>query len=282
MFRKTFGVIFLLLLTHLPLFAQDDIIATLDHTNGLEIEVQAFESYPSAGNYEPANGLYVVMLAQLDNTSRRQQCVYARDVRLIYNGREYAPERAVMAALQRQIVRDYIGPLSGHCVRGGETELTYAAFDVPANISDFTIRYGNDEVEFDADVIVDISGSLEIRGAAQDIMNSLAIVAGGRNIERVEVADGRDKGGERVVLVSYLTTESTEAGYVEEWIDIFSGVAASISINDLDVDSVALVVGEATGEVAGVLAVGVDDLMAFYEGRITRSQFLNRLSSTVL
>jgi len=116
--------------------------------------------------------------------------------------------------------------------------------------------------------------------AAQQIIDGLSIVAGGRNIETVQVADGRPNGGERVVIVSYLTTESTEVGYVDEWIDIFEGVAASIRANDLDVDSVSLVAGTATGQAAGILVTSIEDLIAFTQGEITRGEFLSRLQST--
>ncbi len=112
------------------------------------------------------------------------------------------------------------------------------------------------------------------------ISDVLFIAAGGRNVQTIRVADGHAKGGERVILVSYLTTESTQPGYVEEWIDLFSAIATAIDIYDLDVDSVALVAGEATGQAAGALVTSVDDLMAFYRGEINRATFLSRLQTT--
>lgn len=115
--------------------------------------------------------------------------------------------------------------------------------------------------------------------ASQQIMDGLSIVAGGRDIESVRVADGRP-GGERAVIVTYLTRESTQVGIIDEVIDIFQGVASSIDAFDLDVDSVALVAGTATGAAAGILTVQVEDLLAFSSGQITRGQFIDLMEIT--
>src|SRR5687768_13806165 len=72
----------------------------------------------------------------------------------------------------------------------------------------------------------------------QLFQNGLFIAAGGRHIESVRVADGRVNGSERTVIVAYLTTETTDVGYVDEMIDIFQAVAATVQAHDLDIDSV--------------------------------------------
>lgn len=114
------------------------------------------------------------------------------------------------------------------------------------------------------------------------VMDHVAIWAGGRNVQTVRAVNGRPNGGEVVVIVSYLTTESTEVGIVDEWIDLFEAIAGAISANNLDVDSVMLVPGEATGIGAGMLTTSVQDLMDFYGGRINRATFLSRLHVVVM
>lgn len=111
--------------------------------------------------------------------------------------------------------------------------------------------------------------------------DGLFLLAGGRNIDSIQVADGRPNGGERVIIITYLTTETTEAGLVEEWIDIFSAVAAVIEANRLDVDSISLVMGSgATGEAVGILVSSVADLLAYHKGELTQAAFLLRLQIT--
>lgn len=112
----------------------------------------------------------------------------------------------------------------------------------------------------------------------RDLGNGLSLLAGGRNVDSVRVADGRAAGGERGAIISYLTTESTEVGQVDEIIDLFQAVAATIRANDLDLDSVTLVAGTAAAEATGTFTTSVQDLLAFSNGSITRSTFLNRLS----
>ncbi|HEX2906683.1 MAG TPA: hypothetical protein VHO69_07480 [Phototrophicaceae bacterium] len=112
----------------------------------------------------------------------------------------------------------------------------------------------------------------------QKLTDGLFITAGGRNIASIRVGDGRAIGGERVIIIAYLTTESTEAGYAEEWVDIFQGVAATIAANELDVDSVSLIAGVTTGETAGILVAKEEDLMAFHRGEIDRDEFFQRLT----
>lgn len=265
--------------------AQDDPLATLEHTNGIEMQITAFEARTRAGDFEPGNGVYLIMLAKLHNTSSRRQCVFARDVRLVYEGDEYAPERPVMDALRHDLDRSYIGPILGECLKAGGRTETFVAFDAPANMPSFTVRFDEDTADFDDEVFgsnaPEATLSLD-NEAAQQIMDGLSIVAGGRKIEQVAVADGRDKGGERVAIITYTTTESSDAGLVEEVLDIFSGVAASARANDIDLDSVMLIPGNADGKAAGFITTQMDDLMAWHTGDITRAEFLRRLSVTSL
>jgi hypothetical protein len=117
---------------------------------------------------------------------------------------------------------------------------------------------------------------------AEDLYNGLFLTAGGRNIDVIRVADGRANGGERSAIITYLTTEVNEVGYVDEWIDIFSGVAATIEANDLDLDSVSLVMGTATGQAVAIIATTTEDLLMFHRGEISRAEFLSRLITTEL
>lgn len=107
------------------------------------------------------------------------------------------------------------------------------------------------------------------------LLDGLFIAAGGRNIDSVRVADGRANGGDRAAIISYLTTETNEVGYMDEIIDIFEAVAGTIQAYDLDLDGVILVAATPTGIAAGAISVSVGDLLAYVEGRITRSEFIS-------
>jgi hypothetical protein len=126
---------------------------------------------------------------------------------------------------------------------------------------------------------VDISSASDTEDARL-ISDSLFILAGGRKVESVRVANGRPNGGERAVIIAYLTTETTDVGFVDEIIDIYEAVAVAIETHELDVDSVGLVAGDAFGNAVGTIVVSTDDLLAYHERRITRSQFINRFQTT--
>lgn len=113
---------------------------------------------------------------------------------------------------------------------------------------------------------------------AGTISDTLFLQAGGRNVEEVYIADGHANGGERAAIITYLSTETTEIGLVDEFVDIFSAVAVSIRAYNIDLDTVMLVVGDAVGNAVGTVTVSVNDLMDFHYVRITRSQFLDRVS----
>lgn len=119
--------------------------------------------------------------------------------------------------------------------------------------------------------------SAQDREDAGHIRDFLAFGAGGRNIEYVVVVDGRPNGGTRSAQVGYFSTESTENGIVEEMFDILDEVyGASIQYN-IDLDEVALLVGDAFGNAVAMVAIDMDDLVAFKRGSLTRSQFLGRM-----
>jgi hypothetical protein len=115
------------------------------------------------------------------------------------------------------------------------------------------------------------------RQDARNIRDSLAILAGGRNVEIVVVIDGRPNGGTRSAQVTYLSTESTENGIIEEMLDILDAVYVAKEQYDIDLDEVALIVGDPFGAAVAMVAIDVDDLVAFKRGSITRGQFILRM-----
>lgn len=112
---------------------------------------------------------------------------------------------------------------------------------------------------------------------ANTISDTLFILAGGRNVEIVRVVDGRPNGGERTAMIAYLTTESTTVGAVDEILDIMDAVAVAIDTDDLDLDYVQLILGDAFGNAVGTAGTSVANLLAYHAGRISRGQFLNHL-----
>lgn len=116
----------------------------------------------------------------------------------------------------------------------------------------------------------------------RQLSDGLFILAGGRDVSTIRVADGRAVGGERGVVITYRTTETSQAGYVDEVLDLFSAVAATIRADDLDVDSVTLIAGTPTGAATAILSSTIGDLLAFHRGEISGGEFFTRLSSADL
>jgi|GEM_PF-6096339 hypothetical protein len=122
------------------------------------------------------------------------------------------------------------------------------------------------------------SQTLNDTADSRTIRNGLTMFASDRNIISAEVVNGRPNGGERAVLIAYRTTETTDAGFLEEWLDIYFAVGVTIDAQELDVDSVSLIAGTRAGAAAGILVADTDDLLAWCRGRLSDTAFINRLT----
>jgi hypothetical protein len=103
---------------------------------------------------------------------------------------------------------------------------------------------------------------------------SLAALASSRVVTSVRVIDGRPA-GRLEAIIGYQTVEVTDGGYIAEWVDLLRAAAVSVRSNRLDLDTVTLVGGDANGNAAGTMTVGVPDLLAFYEGRLSQRALLD-------
>ncbi len=118
----------------------------------------------------------------------------------------------------------------------------------------------------------------------QDYIDSLGtglfILAGGRNISSIRVADGRDNGGERVAIIAYASTENTGDAMVSEMLDILSAVGATIDGEALDIDAVSLSIGNAAGQATALISVSVADIQLWRSGELTDDEFAERIQMT--
>lgn len=122
--------------------------------------------------------------------------------------------------------------------------------------------------------------SVEVTDDERRLSNSIFLLAGGRNVGSIRVADGRVEGGERVAIISYASTESTDGGRMDEIIDLFSAVGAAIRADNLDIDSVVLVAGNSRGDLTSTIAASKADVLALQNGSMSQSQFLENLTFT--
>lgn len=279
-----------------PVFAQDDTnLASIERADGVTLHIESFTYQDTAGDssYTPANGIYLVMLMTIDNPTNKRQCIRASNIRLVYDDDEYPPERALMAALQPDLdpYRDYVGPLGGHCVAAGKSAPSYAAFDVPADMDAFTIRFddafqvfeGSDPVAFGESTPAPTNEPDPADAKdAQSIADAISILAGGRDVGQVVVVNGRAKGGIRSALITYTVHETEQDALVDEFMDILEAVASSVKVNKLDLDSVGLILGSTDDKALGVIEAQVDDLMDYHAGRITRAAFISKITFTSL
>lgn len=316
--KKSIFLLFLfsILFLTLPVFAQDEAtLADLARADGVTLHIESFTYQDKAGSFTPSNGIYLVMLMTIDNPTDDEQCIRASNIRLLYDEEEYPPERALMGAVQREMKpkRDYVGPLSGHCVDAGASSPSFAAFDVPADMDAFAIRF-DDATQHFANLLpidtpptptpeptierptalpstprpspratatprpVESSESAD----ATTLSDGIFIGAGGRDVQSVQVTNGRANGGERGAIIAYIAHETTQDTFIEEFIDILRAVAATIRAENLDLDAITLVVGTPDGKAAGMIVAQVDDLLAYHQGRLTQAQFIERIQFTSL
>jgi hypothetical protein len=113
---------------------QDDVLLHVDNMMVVE--------HPDG--FFALNEISFVLLAEIENTSSRRDCLYARDIRLILDGEEYAPDSTLMDRLMDVIGRDFTGAFTGHCVEAGQSALTFSAFDVPINAGSVSLRFRED------------------------------------------------------------------------------------------------------------------------------------------
>lgn len=97
------------------------------------------------------------------------------------------------------------------------------------------------------------------------------------NVASVQVADGRPNGGERVVIIAYNSSASTESDLAGEWGSILGAVGSFARNQGIDLDAISIVVGDASGQMVGIVAAQVVDVLAFLDGRISNEEFFNRL-----
>ena len=91
-------------------------------------------------------------------------------------------------------------------------------------------------------------------------------------VTSAEIADGRAQGGERILIVSYIST-------IETAIELFSEIGFFLGPTDredIDLDSLLLVVGDQQGNAIGLIGIAVDDYIAWKAGSIDDAEFFSR------
>lgn len=117
-------------------------ILTFRDNVSLHIDGVMVVEYPA--RYFALEEVGFVLLGEIENTSSRRECLYARDIRLTLDGEEYAPNASLMDMLKAEIGREFTGAFNGHCVEAGQRALTFAAFDVPMAASNASLRFRED------------------------------------------------------------------------------------------------------------------------------------------
>lgn len=101
-------------------------------------------------------------------------------------------------------------------------------------------------------------------------------------IELVTIADGRENGGERNLLIGYTSTASDGNEILQELGAVFGGAGGVIREFDMDIDSVSLVIGDVLGNAVGIVVVSASDLLSFSNGEISAVEFVEKLTITSL
>jgi hypothetical protein len=290
------------------------------------------------------NDRVFILLGEIENTTNQFECVLSRDIRLILNDVEYAPQASLMDEFADNLGRDYIGAFSGHCLEANERELTFVAFDVPNNAQSVALRFGEDTQTIDmpwelsvypaqetlsfAD-LVPMATQQSITVATQSAAATMTATlwtqtstptitptprptntrlpsstprptntqspeerneedanlielgldfAGGLDIARVQITDGRAAGGERGVLISYRSSASTQEELAGEWGTMFGVVGGAVREFDIDLDAMTIIVGDTADNAIAIVTAQMTDVIAFINGNLTSLQFFQRLS----
>lgn len=109
------------------------------------------------------------------------------------------------------------------------------------------------------------------------INEGIALMAGEFDILSVRVANGRPNGGEIVVIISYTTSAETELDLLREWLRLFSAVTTGNRDENLEIDSISVIIGLPNGNTSGIVTTSTTNLSAFYRGEININEFSSRL-----
>lgn len=123
-------------------------------------------------------------------------------------------------------------------------------------------------------------GAATIDEYAAIVQSGLAIAAGGRDVRDVRVINNEASTGERIVMISYITTERTDAGLVDEYLDVLEAAAQTIHARSLNLNVITLAIGAPNGDALGAVVANYDDVYAWTRGELTRGELLMRLSVT--
>ncbi len=107
-------------------------------------------AYPTRIAGRGAKEGFVILYGKFANGSQERRCIFASDIRLIFGGEEYTPDRGWMSDYQGSLRTkiDYPGPLTGQCLSDDVPTDSFMVFDVPTTAikgSDVRLRVLGDE-----------------------------------------------------------------------------------------------------------------------------------------
>ncbi|MBU4273851.1 MAG: hypothetical protein KJ907_07085 [Actinobacteria bacterium] len=101
--------------------------------------------------------------------------------------------------------------------------------------------------------------------------------SGNVNIGSARIADGRAKGGERLAIITFVPEGPVGSeGYYQDLGLIWGYVIGAQNEMNADIDSVAVIVGDAAGNAVQTITLGVSDILAWYNGQISDEDFFSR------
>lgn len=86
-----------------------------------------------------------------------------------------------------------------------------------------------------------------------------------------------DANGRVTVVLTYLSGSSEVAGMVDEWITVFRSISSTARSNGLKIDRVTLIMGDALGNALATVDADMSDVVALYDGKISRAEFVQRI-----
>lgn len=173
----------------------------------MTLEIERFEIWDSAGDRNPDEDVFIILLAVLHNGKDNQECTRARSVRLYLDGEEYRPQNGVMDDVKEILepTRDFMGAYRGHCIEAGESATTFAAFDTPEDFSEVELAFKGTRVTLafetsDTGVISGTPVPVVVTGPDEAALARSIVASSLREVETVTI---QNEGAVSTILARY-------------------------------------------------------------------------------
>jgi hypothetical protein len=181
------------------------------------LTIRRVEFWEEIKDRKPKNGLFLVLIGELSNTTGKKDCPTSDDFSLYVGNRKYSTSSSEMGWFRPFYEWNYPGSFLGQCITG--TEATYLVFDIPFQLGRSRLVFRGASMDL-GDLGLALQKSKIPVPTLESQVRALvegALGAGNRSIPRIqkiEIVDNRAT-SEKNILVIWAIDDSI----TEEWIN---------------------------------------------------------------